>query len=297
MLLSNIKKDINWEIVEQPVFYGQNPYTQSDAYKAILRQDENGSQHKPFTISKNSYNPPSIAEFKQYVNELQEITEFSFEGFQTYGNGVDVFGYLKNNGKLKKIVGHEMEEYMLVGVSFDGSKSFFVGSVNNLLRCKNQFGLISRTWKVKNTAGRHVRTEELFLSFESYIQEQKELHENFERFAQVKISPALIEKATRYLLEIKQEDKLTQLSSRKQNQYLALTSSLQRETKDLGMNLWGLFNGVTHYTTHKLEKKEAEKNVFGNVIGDIRTKLNKETYQNALSLTNIGKQEEIFVLS
>jgi hypothetical protein len=39
--------------------------------------------------------------------------------------------------------------------------------------------------------------------------------------------------------------------------------SFTRETNDLGMNLFGAFNGITHFTTHKKFSTDA----YGNILG------------------------------
>ena len=53
---------------------------------------------------------------------------------------------------------------------------------------------------------------------------------------------------------------------------------MNSEMSELGQNAWGLFNGVTWYTTHDMKKKEATKNIFGNVSGDIRHSLNRQGF-------------------
>jgi hypothetical protein len=43
-----------------------------------------------------------------------------------------------------------------------------------------------------------------------------------------------------------------------------MKESIQSEMKDLGKNAWGLFNGVTYYTSHRMRRGNAG---FGNTNG------------------------------
>jgi hypothetical protein len=56
-------------------------------------------------------------------------------------------------------------------------------------------------------------------------------------------------------------------------------NSINIETADLGNNLFGLFNSVTHYTTHKLKNE----NTFGNLFGTAN-KINEKAYDLVLEL-------------
>jgi hypothetical protein len=70
------------------------------------------------------------------------------------------------------------------------------------------------------------------------------------------------------------------ISTRKLNMIESLNHSIKNQIKDKGLNLWGLFSGVTHWTTHvkscpKRENGRIESVVLGN---------NKTTNLKAFSL-------------
>jgi hypothetical protein len=51
--------------------------------------------------------------------------------------------------------------------------------------------------------------------------------------------------------------------------------SIDKECLALGDNLFGLFNGVTHYTTHI---KKAKETTFGNALGTL-ARINQDAFQ------------------
>lgn len=273
-----LQQDITWEVAKRAVSDFETG-TIIPGYKRLVKLDGSPiDEQQTFHIAKDSYCPPTISEFKGYVQQLADITGYTPIGYQEWSGGKKVFGYLKNTGETFDIDGHTIQDYMLVGVGFGGQTAFFVGSVNRLLRCTNEFGNINRTWKIRNTTGRQLKMEELLLSFDEHMNKRDLMFDAFRKFKEVKIDQELINQAKRRLLEIDQEDKLADLSSYKQNRYTELSAALNSETLELGNNLWGLFNGVTYYTTHELKKEDKSKNIFGNVAGEQRHKLNKNAF-------------------
>jgi hypothetical protein len=65
-----------------------------------------------------------------------------------------------------------------------------------------------------------------------------------------------------------------EMSTRKQNIVNDLWKSIDKETLALGDNLFGLFNGITHYATHIRQSKET---TFGNALGSL-ARINNEAF-------------------
>jgi len=290
--MDSMKKSIDWDIEKRPLIDaasgnpipGWNRIAKNTPSNIVVGKDEDGNEQAiqglpTFHIAKDSYNPPTTEEFQEHYHKLAEITGFEPHGFQEWRNGMRIFGYLKNTKDKFDIDGHQIDDYLLVGVGYGGNTSFFVGSVNELLRCENQFGLINRTWKIRNSKGRQLKTEELLKGFEEHLKIRDNMFETFRRFKKVKIDHDLIVATKRRLIEMEKEEKVADLKTVRKGQYTDLTAAIAGETADLGQNLWGLFNGVTKFTTHTLERKQQERNIFGNVVGgESRNKKNRMAY-------------------
>jgi hypothetical protein len=259
-----------WDVVEQPIYTGANIDSLKviEGQKAIVRND-NGII---LATAKDSYHVMNNEAFVKIAESLKQYSGFEIDGYQQFADGRKVLGYLKNNGESISIGGHKIEDYMLIGNSFDGSTSFFSGTVTELLRCSNQFGKISKHSKIRHTVNSGNKVEEYLDTIKQYFAERNNMYSNFNRFGEKIVSEELFNKALNYILEI---DNTKEISTRKENQKIALTSAILNESKDLGNNVWGLFNGVTKYTTHELGQKE---NVFGNIFGTAE-KINQRAYE------------------
>jgi hypothetical protein len=68
------------------------------------------------------------------------------------------------------------------------------------------------------------------------------------------------------ILNLDKEERLADLSTlstRKKNILSDLEVNIAGEVQDKGGNLWGLFSGITKYTTHGLKGDSNENKLFG----------------------------------
>lgn len=283
---TQMKATVDWDIQMNPIQDAQSGLIIPgwNQIKKVYNDAElNSLNDSTLHVAKESYCPPTTKEFQDYYHELSQITGFEPAGFQEWKEGKKIFGYLKNTQEEFSIDGHEIEDYLLIGVGYAGNTSFFVGSVNNLLRCSNEFGNINKTWKIRNTKGRHLKTEELISSFSQHINTRESLFDSFRKFKNVKVSNELVTACKKTLLGIEQKEEIKNLSSYKQNRYKELSIVMNSEMSQLGDNLWGMFNGATWYTTHNLKKDNS--NIFGNVSGDKRNEINKKAFEFCLDIS------------
>jgi len=92
------------------------------------------------------------------------------------------------------------------------------------------------------------------------------------------MTPEVRELITRKLFDISVEERLDspELSTRKANQIWRFNYDLGIETQQKGDNLWGLFSGVTRYTTHSMKRGDnSESKMFGRT-GNLERTLYKE---------------------
>lgn len=277
--MSKLSEKINWEIDFRSVKDGVTGVTVPD-YRLIRKINNDGSEGPVFNVAKTSYNPPTVAEFTRYYNELADITGFTPIGFQEWSGGKQIFGYLKNNKKDFDINGHQIEDYLMIGAGFNENVSFFVGTVNVLLCCSNQMGNINRTWKIRNTKTRAIKTEELFESFKQHMMVRDLMFESFRKFSTVQIDQRLINECKRTLMGLKEDETVDELGKIRLKNFVNMSSAITVEMNTHGENLWGLMNGITRHTTHDLKRKDDHRNIFGNVaIGETRHKINKMGYE------------------
>ena len=252
---------LNWEVKTEPIIINE---INADGWKALTRSDN----HKILNICKKSYTPLSNGMFKDTINELSEFSTFPVEKIMEFKGGKVILAFLKNKERLK-IANWEADDYLVVGNTHDSSYGFFSGTSSLLIRCMNAFGSISRMDTIYHTKSIISRVDNLVLYYKNYTDERDKMKESFEKWGNIRVTAEVINKFPEMLLDATEKS-----STKKMNQVGLLSASIAREIADIGDNYFGLFNGVTHYTTHVREK---ESNITGSIIGS-NAKMNKKAF-------------------
>lgn len=257
---------IDWEIEVKPVYTTGEVLLRG--YQTIIRNDKNIA----LSVMKESYHPRSNSEFMTIVNELANIAKSNDVSFSEYDSGRKVLAYLKNP-KTTSIGGHKITDQILIGNSFDGSSSLFVATILN-------YSGTSFTYMNKNAAFRvSHRSKDLDECFDyiemlqDYEEEKEMLFKRFSSMQEIEISEEDIEEFIKATIRYENEDEdgnIKEISTRTQNKIDELKNSITKKTNELGMNVWGLFNGATHYTTYAY-KGSKKRNVEGNMYGTQNT--------------------------
>jgi hypothetical protein len=264
---------LDWNVQIEPVTV-KNQIVES--HKALVRSDND----RILTIHKESYNPFDNVEMLKLYESLANVSGFNPSGFMEAKGGNVILGYLKNDQGTQTINGHEVNEFLVIGNTHDGSKGIFVGTSSQMIRCMNQWGKIVKSNVIKHTKNNQIKISELQRAFEIYFKDKEKTNEIFTKMAKINIDADILEALTLRLFEA--DTKHEKISTRKQNQMDDFSASVRQETNDLGMNLFGFFNSVTHYTTHVTNQKEV---VFGNLTGT-NEKLNTRAFNLALELVH-----------
>ena len=250
---------LKFEVTKEPIFYGFNK-NKHDGYCGLVRNDND----ELLSIMKNSYHPLHMKDFQSLTNNLQKVSGFELIQQQEWNGGRIVLSYLENNQGINKIGDFEMKNYMVLGNSFDGTSSIFLGSSDIVIRCMNAFGRISKQNKIRHTSSSETKISELVKSLEIFFKEKEELYLKFSEWNGRMVNSEEIEYIIRKVTNL--EEKLDENSTRRLNKAETIKMAVQRETNAMGDNLWGIMNGMTYYSTH-LMQKENRKN-FGNIVGN-----------------------------
>lgn len=176
-----------------------------------------------------------------------------------------------------EIAGSRIDGVLTLGVGFDGQRSFFIGHTNKYLRCTNEFSSIVKDFSSRLTRNHMVRVEEIIKNIQFYREYEANLYNDFKLFQNVKIDESLIQECVGRIVGLTEEEKLDPevMSMQKQNKVYDILASVRPECAELGQNAWGLFNGITHYTTHVYESKA---NKGYNTMFGARNTMNQKAY-------------------
>jgi hypothetical protein len=267
MANSNLSLTLDWDVKTSSV--STNGII-IPGYKAITRSDNGSVLH----VAKDSYTPTLNARLMDVVAKIHETTGMPFQGVGEVKGGKKIIAFLQAN-EGQDLLGFKMKNYMSVGNSHDGTSGFFIGTTNVMARCENQFSKVNQKMKVFHTKNHDVKIEEILFYLKAYKLEQEKLYKKMEDYSKVKISSDIKEALVKRLLRQERPD-VKKVGKKKEGDMLEFLFSIERECNDLGDNVFGLFQGVTHYTTHI--RKTKEDKIFGNILGEM-AKMNEKAME------------------
>lgn len=257
-----LTKTLNWDVEMKPVAVEGNELSN---YQSIVRNDN----RNVLAITKKSYHPATNQRFVEVVSRIHEFTGFEVEGYTVFQQGRKVLAFLKNTERMK-IADFDSDNYMVIGNSFDCSTGFFTGISHVLLRCTNQFSRMTVNRSIRHNKQIDVKLDELVRFYKDYMDNQNRLKNTFESWSKISISRGIAETFVDHVLDVPKK-----VSAMKLNNKRSLWHSINTEISSMGSTAYGLFNGLTHYTTHTLK---SSNKLFGNACGNAY-KLNEKGFK------------------
>lgn len=256
--------NLDWKVRQEPV------QTESGIiipkHMAIVREDTN----IPLSIMAEGYQPYQNHELIELLEKVSNQTGMEVKKSGLFGNGEKVFIQLKSDDLR---LGNDLIEGYLTGVnSFDGSTSLAFGPSNITISCQNTFFAAFRglTTKVRHTKNMKIRIEDIVKSLMGTLEEEKKLFNHIVQLSETRIGDGDIDSVIRSLFDVKKDVNLNDdesLSTVTKNKIDRFYVDLNGELKEKGDNLWGLFSGVTKYTTHSMNKGNTDKNMENKMFG------------------------------
>jgi len=230
---------------------------------AVVREDTN----TVLAVHGDGYFPYQNHQLIELLDKVSNQIGLPIHRGGMFGDGAKVFIQLKSND-LK--LGTDRVEGYITGVnSFDGSTSLAFGPSNITISCQNSFYAAFRNMdtKVRHTKNMIMRVDEICRGLEGVVREEAEMFEDIKKMSETRFSKETEEWVSKLLFNISREVNMHDekaLSTVTQNRLSRFHIDLNGELKDKGDNLWGLFSGVTKYTTHSLTKGDnSENKMFG----------------------------------
>jgi hypothetical protein len=234
--------------------------------QAIVREDTN----KVLSVMGTQYQPYQNSELIELLERVSNQTGMEIKRSGSFGNGEKTYIQLKSND-LK--LGADRVEGYLTGInSFDGSTSLAFGPTNITISCTNSFfgAFKAMESKVRHTKNMGIKIDEICRGLENLVEVEQEMFGSIVKLSETRFDDEIKERVVRDLFNIGKEFNLKQdydkLASVTKNKLSRFYIDLNGELKQKGDNLWGLFSGVTKYTTHSYTKNDnTESKMFGGV--------------------------------
>ena len=264
--------DLNWSVKKEGLITTSGIELKNDV--AIVREDTN----KVLSVMGKDYQAYQNSELIELLERVAKTTGMPVKRSGSFGEGEKVYIQLKSND-LK--LGNDRIEGYLTGInSFDGSTSLAFGPTNTTISCTNTFFAAFRdmSTKVRHSKSMVVKIDDICKGLDSLLIEEKKIFDKIVKMSESPYDVMLKEKITRQLFDIKPEFGLDSddLSTQMKNKLSSFEVDMNGELTEKGNNLWGLFSGVTKYTTHHLSDKDNTKAKMFGIYGKRELKIFNE---------------------
>jgi Domain of unknown function (DUF932) len=143
------------------------------------------------------------------------------------------------------------------------------GNSSVTVSCQNTFwrGYKEVNTKLRHSASMKPRIEEILAKIDVVMKEEQTMFGEITRMNETRMTPEVQELITKRLFEISVEERLDspEFSTNLKNRLWRFNYDLGIELASKNDSLWGLFSGVTRYTTHSMKqgKDNSEGKMFG----------------------------------
>ena len=268
---------LNWNVVKKPLMYAGECTSEANnglhhtPFYGIVREDTG----EVFTTVSEAYEPTqnhTIIETMQDIageNDLEIIKAIPLHG------GRKVVVQMKKPNNIINIGDQETEQYIYAINSHDGTTSLKFGFMNKVIFCQNQFAWLSGNAfsGYKHTKSIQDKVKQL-PSILNFVEEENKIID-LQMFSNQSANASLINDLVDYLANT---DKLP-ISTRKANMVRDLSACIYIETNRISHTKWGVFNGVTKYTTHQKSAPNREYGKQESILTGSCGKMNEKAFK------------------
>jgi len=252
---------LNWTVSKEPI-QTVGGVAIRDKF-GIMRSDNEAvlGIHGP------NYDPYQNHELLELLHQIGGHTGLDIHSGGSFNGGGKVWFQLKSDDL--KLGGDKIKGYISGFNSFDGSTSLGFGNATTTVSCSNTWWAAFRevNTKLRHSKSMRPRLEEMLQKIDIVLEEEQKLFQEIVMLSETAFDETQKDLVTQLLFSMSTEDVLgdrEDLSTRKQNQISDFEADLRTEVSTKGENLWGLFSGVTRYTTHSMKKTDnSQGKMFG----------------------------------
>jgi phage/plasmid-like protein (TIGR03299 family) len=241
---------------------------------ALVRDDTN----TVLGVHANGYEVYQNYELLELLHRIGNQSGLVVHSGGLFKGGEKVWFQLKSNDL---VLPNDRIEGFLSGLnSFNGATSLAFGHSKKTISCQNTWWTAYRevATRLRHSSQMRPRIDEILFKIDVLLKEEQEQFAEIQRMGNVRMTPEVKELVTKRLFELSVEERLDMetLSTRKRNSIEKFNEHLTFELAQKGDNLWGLFSGVTKYTTHLMKTGDnSESKMFGRT-GTIERSIYKE---------------------
>lgn len=229
---------------------------------AIIREDNLSA----LGVHSKGYVPYQNEELLELLFRISAQTGLNIHTGGSFKGGEKVYVQLKSDDMA--LNGDKIEGYISGFNSFDGRTALAFGNSNITVSCMNTFwaGYHNVDTKLRHSASMKPKIEDILRNIDALLLDEKQTFQKIRQMSEVKLDDNVRDLVIRKLFDISREEQLDSpdLSTNKKNKLDRFYIDLKGELEQKGDTLWGMFSGVTKYTTHSMKKTDnSESKIFG----------------------------------
>ena len=271
---------LNWNVVKKPLFYtGEEINTfgvmgvmqKSTPFYGIVREDTG----EVFTTVSDGYEPTQNNTIIKTMQEIAGENDLEIVKAIPLNGGRKIVIQMKKPNNIINIGDQETEQYIYAINGHDGTTSLKFGFMNKVVFCQNQFAWLSGNAfsGYKHTKSIQDKVKQL-PSILNFVDQENKIAD-LQMFSNESANASLINDLVDYLANT---DKLP-ISTRKANMVRDLSACIYIETNRISHTKWGVFNGVTKYTTHKKSAPNREHGQQESILTGSCGKMNEKAFK------------------
>ena len=246
---------LRWSVTKQPL----QQRGMDTGFFGIVREDTN----QTFATCKDGYVPYQNSELAELLHRISEKTGYEIHSGGMFNGGGKVYLQLSTGNEINDIGKNrtKVKGYVTGINGHDGTTSLKWGEVNFTICCRNTFASASKQLQqsARHTASIHDKVEQSVREIMGISTAEKSIFDTFIKLSEIKVTESNIAKIVREITKVDitlPKNKDTSVYALNKTEGLLQSIASEMDTK--GQTLWGLFSGVTHYTSHKLSVPKRE---------------------------------------
>jgi phage/plasmid-like protein (TIGR03299 family) len=257
------QSNLNWTVSQDPIYTNIG----GEQIEIIGKKSLNRSDTKTsLDVMSSSYVPFQNHELIELLDKVSTQTGLELQRGGSFKDGRRVYVQLKSGDMA--LNGDKIEGFLTGINSFDGSTSLAFGPSNVTISCMNTFfaAFKSLETKIRHTKNMVIKIDDICREMDNLLIEEKNIFSDIKMLSETRFGASTTDDVIRKLFNVdKSMDVMDEkISTRTRNNINQFYVDLNGELQQKGDNLWGLFSGVTKYTTHSMSKKDSTEHKMFN---------------------------------
>jgi phage/plasmid-like protein (TIGR03299 family) len=253
------KYGLRWQVEKMPLVL---PTGEPTGFYGVVRTDTK----KTFATCKDSYVPFQNSELAELLIRIADKTGYEIHSGGGFNGGGKVYLQLNTGNEIKNI-GKNKDRVIgyVTGINgHDTTQALKWGAVNFTIYCRNTFAMANKALQqsARHTESIHEKVEQSIKQILGISDAEKTIFEQFIKLSEIPAQKEhfaqIVKSITDVDINLPKHEAEKQYSTHARNRTKELLTSIAAETNSKGQSLWGLFSGVTHYTSHVLPVPKRE---------------------------------------